>query len=89
MIVCNVIGNIVSTRKHENLKGCKFLMVKQWETGEIFVAADIIGAGAGEWVLVAKGSAARLALQDTAKPVDAAVVGIIDEESSRAWNFSS
>jgi ethanolamine utilization protein EutN len=52
MEVCKVIGNVISTRKHEQLKGCKFLMVKQWATDETFVAADIIGAGAGEWVLV-------------------------------------
>ena len=43
------------------------------------VAIDIIGAGIGEYVLVAKGSAARIGCDMADAPVDAAIVGIIDE----------
>lgn len=42
-----------------------------------FVAIDNIGAGIGETVLVAMGSAARVGMENV--PVDAAIVGIVDE----------
>ena len=48
------------------------------EKGE-FVAIDNVGAGIGETVLVAKGSAARIGCNLENAPVDAAIVGIIDE----------
>lgn len=48
-------------------------------TGGSLVAIDIIGAGIGEYVLVAQGSAARIGCDMTDAPVDAAIVGIIDE----------
>ena len=47
--------------------------------GSQIVAIDIIGAGIGEYVLVAQGSAARIGCDMTDAPVDAAIVGIIDE----------
>jgi ethanolamine utilization protein EutN len=49
----------------------------------IIVAADLVGAGIGEKVLISKGSSARRigALQET--PIDAAIIGIIDEKESR------
>ena len=43
------------------------------------VAIDKIGAGIGEYVLVAQGSAARVGCDMEKAPVDAAIVGIIDE----------
>lgn len=48
-------------------------------TGSRLVAIDIIGAGIGEFVLVAQGSAARIGCDMADAPVDAAIVGIIDE----------
>ena len=47
--------------------------------GGRLVAIDIIGAGIGEYVLVAQGSAARIGCDMADSPVDAAIVGIIDE----------
>ena len=44
------------------------------------VAADIIGAGVGETVLVVGGSSARSAAGDMSIPVDATVVGIVDDQ---------
>ncbi|MCL2171410.1 MAG: EutN/CcmL family microcompartment protein [Defluviitaleaceae bacterium] len=82
MIVCEVIGSIISTRKNEQLSGCKFMVVRPAEgklIGEGFVAIDNIGAGIGERVLVVRGSAARLAANAPTAPIDAAIVGIIDE----------
>jgi len=86
MILCRVIGSLISTRKNEKLKGCKFLIVKPFTTlaapetqEESFVAVDNIGAGVGEAVLVVRGSGARLACYIDDAPVDAAIIGIVDE----------
>ena len=43
------------------------------------VAIDIIGAGIGEYVLVAQGSAARIGCGEETAPIDAAIVGIVDD----------
>ena len=83
MIVGQVVGSLFSTRKSEKLVGNKFMIVEPVETmrsaGESLVAIDIIGAGVGEYVLVAQGSAARIGCDMADAPVDAAIVGIIDE----------
>ena len=77
-----IIGNIVSTRKKEALVGSKFMEVQLIKnnvlTDEYIVAVDSVGAGIGETVLLTTGSSARLALTDTAAPVDAVIVGIVD-----------
>ena len=81
MIIGRVTGSIVSTRKCENLIGNKFMVVEPLKNmGALgrLVAIDNIGAGIGETVLVALGSAARVGLEQA--PVDAAIVGIVDEE---------
>ena len=83
MIVGKVVGSLFSTRKSEKLVGNKFMIVEPVENmrsaGERLVAIDIIGAGVGEYVLVAQGSAARIGCDMADAPVDAAIVGIIDE----------
>lgn len=83
MIIGKVTGSLFSTRKSEKLVGNKFMIVEPVEkmagNGESIVAIDIIGAGVGEYVLVAQGSAARIGCNMTDAPVDAAIVGIIDE----------
>ncbi|MDR1899723.1 MAG: EutN/CcmL family microcompartment protein [Treponema sp.] len=80
MLICRVIGHIWSTKKEKSLEGLKFMMVreKDLEQGPVFVAADLVGAGVGEDVLVVSGSTARYAAKDGGAPVDAAIVGIID-----------
>ena len=86
MQVAKVIGNIWATRKEEKLAGLKLLLVQPINplTGELYriplVAADIIGAGVGETVLVVGGSSARSAAGDMKTPVDATVVGIVDDQ---------
>ena len=83
MIIGKVVGSLFSTRKSEKLVGNKFMIVEPVETmkaaGERVVAIDIIGAGIGEYELVAQGSAARIGCDMADAPVDAAIVGIIDE----------
>ena len=83
MLIGQVIGSVFSTRKSEKLVGNKFMIVRPEESmkadGNDLVAIDIIGAGIGERVLVAQGSAARIGCDMKDAPVDAAIVGIIDE----------
>ena len=83
MIIGRVVGSIHSTRKSDRLIGNKFMIVEplhQMKGGlSQIVAIDIIGAGVGEHVLVAQGSAARIGCGMETAPVDAAIVGIIDE----------
>ena len=83
MVIGKVVGSLFSTRKSEKLVGNKFMIVEpvdQMKNGTTqLVAIDIIGAGIGEYVLVAQGSAARIGCDMEDAPVDAAIVGIIDE----------
>ena len=82
MLICRVIGHVWATKKQESLTGQKLMIVKETETaqgkGEVFVAADMVGAGVGEDVLVVTGSTARRAAGKEGVPVDSAIVGIID-----------
>lgn len=84
MIVGKVVGSVVATRKNENLVGSKFLIVEPLEhmkntTGGRIVTIDNVGAGIGEIVLVALGSAARIGCDLERSPIDAAIVGIVDD----------
>ncbi len=83
MIIAQVTGSVVSTRKMESLVGNKFMVVEPLNgmrgSGEKIVAVDNIGAGVGEYVLVTTGSSARAGSQSVDSPVDAAIVGIIDD----------
>ncbi len=87
MILGKVTGSIVSTRKNQNLVGHKLLIVeplgltKSKDDAKAFVAIDNVGAGVGEIVLVAKGSAARIGCGCENAPIDAAIVGIVDDGS--------
>ncbi|MBW4638110.1 MAG: EutN/CcmL family microcompartment protein [Gloeocapsa sp. UFS-A4-WI-NPMV-4B04] len=86
MQIAKVRGTVVSTHKDPSLTGVKFLLVQFVdEEGRLLpsyeVAADSVGAGVDEWVLVSRGSAARQVLRSEQRPVDAAVVAIIDTVS--------
>lgn len=81
-----VIGNIWSTRKEERLSGLKLLVIQPLNILDgspdraPIIAADMIGAGVGETVIVVGGSSARSAVGDMGVPVDATVVGIVDDQ---------
>lgn len=83
MIVGKVVGSLVSTRKTESLIGSKFMIVEPLDSmlcsKSRLVATDNIGAGIGEYVLVAMGSAARIGCGKENAPIDAAIVGIVDD----------
>ncbi|KJR44263.1 Ethanolamine utilization polyhedral-body-like protein EutN [Desulfosporosinus sp. I2] len=97
MILARVIGSVWSTRKEESLRGLKFLVIqpvtltydetgspKLTEFGNSLIAADQIGAGEDEIVMVASGSSARQGLTNHNTPIDATIVGIIDKETFEA-----
>lgn len=83
MIIGKVVGSAIATRKNEKLVGSKFLIVEPLDHMESgrgrIVAIDNVGAGIGELVLVALGSAARIGCGLDLSPVDAAIVGIVDD----------
>lgn len=84
MILGQVVGTVVSTRKDAGLSGLKLLVVRELDdalepTGHLVVSADAVGAGRDEVVLVAAGSSARLTEATRDKPVDSVIVGIVDE----------
>jgi len=83
VIIGKVVGSIVATRKNENLIGSKFMIVEPLKSMDCnsnrIVAVDNVGAGIGEIVLVAQGSAARIGCGIDSSPVDAAIVGIVDD----------
>ena len=76
MKIGKVVGSVWATRKSECLQGQRFLVVRTG--GEELVAADQVGAGCGDRVLLAIGTVAMRYCMDA--PVDAAVVAIVDGE---------
>lgn len=83
MFIGKVIGNVVATQKDPHLAGKKLLLVEPFEpkTGETkasILAVDTVGAGNQETVILVRGSSARTA-SDLNAPIDAAIVGIVDE----------
>ena len=76
MKIGTVTGSVWATRKASCLMGQTFLLVDTG--GEELVAADQVGAGKGDQVLLATGTVASRYCMDA--PIDAAVVAIIDQE---------
>ncbi|HEX9751140.1 MAG TPA: EutN/CcmL family microcompartment protein [candidate division Zixibacteria bacterium] len=88
MFIGTVIGQLWSTKKVANLQSLRFLLVRpqglnRAPNTDVVVAADVLGAGVGEKVMVAYGRAARLAVGDENCSIEAAVVGIIDNIDAR------
>lgn len=80
MKICKVIGNVWATKKDEKLECAKLMLVTPLyeRKGETLIAADYVGAGIGERVLVVTGSTARYAVHKDGAPIDASIVGIVD-----------
>ncbi len=84
MLLGKVIGQVWATRKDEKLTGFKLLVVRHVELDytpkkTYVVAADTVGAGVGEIVLITTGSSARQSELTEGKPVDAVISAIIDK----------
>lgn len=86
MILARVVGTVVATRKDPRLEGSKLLILKPvapdgTPEGGYVIAVDTVGAGSSELVIAVSGSSARMAEGCKDKPVDSAIVGIVDTVS--------
>ncbi len=87
MYLGKIVGTVVATRKDERLVGHKMLVVQPLAQdlspkGDTIVAVDTVGAGIGETIIFTKGTAARNALNKPDSPIDASIVGIVDNIDS-------
>lgn len=83
MQLARVIGDVVATRKDENLTGLKLLVLQPiaadgTPVGRTLVAVDSAGAGVGETVFFVRGKEASFPWYPTEVPADAGIVGIVD-----------
>ena len=83
MQLAKVIGDVVVTRKDENLNGITLLVLQPISadgaaTGRTLVAVDAVGAGVGETVFFVRGKEASFPWHPTEVPADAGIVGIVD-----------
>ena len=90
MFIGRVCGAVVSTQKDDSIRDAKLLLIEPCiarrgaasglaPTGKNLVAVDFIGAGVDEFVLATQGSSARLTRLTKSMPVDAVVIGIVDQ----------
>lgn len=89
MFIAKVTGSVIATQKVASMVGRKLLTVEPMRvdpsnrdtlvgTGRTFVCVDTVGAGQGEMVLIVQGSSARLTPETEKLPVDATIIGIVD-----------
>ncbi len=84
MLLAKVVGNVWSTKKKDEISALRLLVIQPLgknlkPDGNVLVAADEVGAGFGELVIVTQGSPAMRAFnKEKLIPIDAAVVGIVD-----------
>jgi microcompartment protein CcmK/EutM len=86
MILARVVGSVVATRKDPRLEGKTLLVLKPitpqgQDTGSYVIAVDTVSAGYRETVIAVSGSSARMAEGCQDRPVDTAVIGIVDRVS--------
>ena len=90
MFLARITGSLVSTQKVASMVGQKLLLVEPLRvdekdqsslkpTGRSFVVVDTVGAGEGEVVLCVQGSSARYTPETKTLPIDAAIIGIVDQ----------
>ncbi len=84
MHIGKIVGTVVATRKDEKLVGNKLMVIQPLNfklelIGEQLIAVDTVGAGIGEIVIYTTGTAGRIAARKLDSPIDASIVGIIDD----------
>ena len=89
MQLATVLGNVVVTRKDDNLHGRTLLVLQPLgadgkPAGRTLVAVDAVGAGVGETVFFVRGKEASFPFLPAEVPADAGVVGIVDH-----WDTAS
>ncbi|MCX6434239.1 MAG: EutN/CcmL family microcompartment protein [Actinobacteria bacterium] len=82
MLRGRVIGNIWASKRLDEVPNGAFLEVEVEPGGARLIAFDVLGSGVGEHVLVATGSVAAAWFPGQAPPIDALIIGSIDESSS-------
>ncbi|RKP54071.1 ethanolamine utilization protein EutN [Cohnella endophytica] len=102
MFLGRVIGSVWATQKEEGMDNLKLMVIqpidfRNADAGQHVIAADRIGAGVGEKVIVSRGSPARILFGGRMVPIDAMIVGIVDsfdvmpekpDEEETAWKSS-
>ena len=81
MLTATVIGSVWATRRLAELPNGAFLEVEAEGTGQRMIAFDVLGSGVGERVLVTQGSVAAAWFAGKPPPVDALIIGSIDEQA--------
>ena len=85
MLIGRVVGELVSTQKHERHQGRKALLVQPLNLdgtnrGDALIAFDAVDAGVGDRVLVVtEGFSAMTAVGRPQSPIDMAVIGFVDQ----------
>ncbi len=90
MYLARVVGTCTATVKTPGLKGHRLLVVRPLDfaldpEGDPFVAVDTVRAGPGDLVFYVTSREAAKALPDPFNPVDAALLGVVDEVRYSAW----
>jgi len=83
VFLARVVGSVVATHKDPRLKGLKLLLVVPvtpdgTDESGYHVAVDTVNAGFRETVICVRGSSARMAHGIGDRPVDTAIIGIVD-----------
>ena len=83
MIIGEVVGTVVATRKEERLEGLRLQVVRELNldfkpTGKFVIAVDAVGAGEREVVLCCAGSSSRMTRRTQNLPVDSVIMAIVD-----------
>lgn len=83
MFLGKVIGSVWATQKEAGMENLKLLIIRPFssegeEHGGVVIAADRIGAGNGDKVIVSRGNPARILFSGRTVPIDAIIVGIVD-----------
>jgi ethanolamine utilization protein EutN len=90
MFLARITGSLIATQKVASMVGQKLLIVEPLRvdeqdqsrlkpTGRTFVVVDTVGAGEGQVVLCVQGSSARFTPETKTLPIDAAIIGIVDQ----------
>lgn len=89
MITAKVVGNVWASRRLPELPNGALLEVELEGSGVRIVAFDVLGSGIGERVLVAQGSVASQWFNGKTPPIDALIIGSIDESPGKERKVTS
>lgn len=84
MLKATVTGRIWSTKKLAEMPAGSILEVQVDETNSRLLAFDPLGCGDGEKVIIATGSVAAAWFPGKSPPIDALIVGSIDDPTSKS-----